>query len=143
MTTPLFVNCSPLSLRGKFTHSFTITVGDCSGRVRYLEHIHAKITLKYSRRGDVQITLTSPMGTRCTLLPPRPRDNNNSGFHQWPFLSVHQWGEDPRGDWTLTVENAGQETNHGVCSCAGTQHCRHVPRLVAGRVRHGSAGAGI
>jgi hypothetical protein len=24
-----------------------------------------------------------------------------SGFEDWPFLSVHFWGEDPTGEWTL------------------------------------------
>jgi hypothetical protein len=23
------------------------------------------------------------------------------GFEDWPFLSVHFWGEDPTGEWTL------------------------------------------
>jgi subtilisin-like proprotein convertase family protein len=121
---------SPMPLLGRFKHTFRLDVADCDGRVRYIEHVHAKITLKYSRRGDIKITLVSPSGTRCAgldyavisiftincscvLLPPRARDNNNSGFHEWPFLSVHHWGEDVRGVWLLTIENVGVDSNHG------------------------------
>lgn len=50
---------------------------------------------------------------RSTLLPPRQRDSNQSGFHDWPFLTVHTWGEDPRGTWTLIIENVGSSGNHG------------------------------
>lgn len=32
--------------------------------VNYLEHVQAVITLNASRRGDVTVYLTSPMGTR-------------------------------------------------------------------------------
>jgi len=33
------------------------------------------------------------MGTTSTLLFERPRDVLNSNFDDWPFLSVHFWGE--------------------------------------------------
>lgn len=39
--------------------------------VNYLEHVQAKITLTSQRRGDIKIFLTSPSGTRVTLLTPR------------------------------------------------------------------------
>jgi hypothetical protein len=26
---------------------------------------------------------------------------HDAGFEDWPFLSVHFWGEDPTGEWTL------------------------------------------
>lgn len=41
--TTLFVNCS---------------------NIRYLEHVQARLTIASSRRGDLHIYLTSPMGTR-------------------------------------------------------------------------------
>lgn len=47
-----------------------ITVEHCKG-VNYLEHVQAKITLTSQRRGDIQIYLTSPAGTRVTLLTSR------------------------------------------------------------------------
>ena len=45
------------------------------------------------------------MGTRATLLDARPQDYSSSGYMDWPFMSVHSWGEDPRGTWTLEVHN--------------------------------------
>ena len=58
-------------------------------------------------RGDIQLELTSPQGTTSILLPYRRRDSWPGNYTEWPFLSVHFWGEDPSGDWTLTVTNRG------------------------------------
>ena len=58
-------------------------------------------------RGDILIELTSPQGTTSILLPYRILDSWPGEYYQWPFMSVHFWGEDPTGDWTLTVRNRG------------------------------------
>lgn len=42
-------------------------------------------------------------GTRTRLLSPRRRDNSRAGFRRWPFMSVHTWGEDPKGWWQLEI----------------------------------------
>jgi len=57
------------------------------------------------KRVDFRIYLQSPMGTRATLLDARPQDYSSSGYMDWPFMSVHSWGEDPKGTWTLEVHN--------------------------------------
>lgn len=83
-----------------------ITTDGCSNtgnEVRYLEHVHARITLKYKRRGDLTIHLVSPSGTNSTLLPKRNRDLSDGGFNGWEFLSVHFWEENPAGSWTLRI----------------------------------------
>ncbi|VDN99176.1 unnamed protein product [Rodentolepis nana] len=49
--------------------------------------------------------MTSPMGTKSKLLSKRPFDNDVAGFHAWPFMSVHFWGEMANGTWTLTVHS--------------------------------------
>ena len=54
-------------------------------------------------RGDIQIELTSPQGTMSILLPYREKDSWPGDYNNWPFMSVHFWGEDPSGDWTLSV----------------------------------------
>lgn len=44
-----------------------ITTDACSGtetEVLYLEHVQAVITLNATRRGDVQLFLVSPLGTK-------------------------------------------------------------------------------
>ncbi|CAN8004965.1 unnamed protein product, partial [Ixodes hexagonus] len=76
--------------------------------VRFLEHVQAKVTLSATRRGDLHIYLTSPAGTRSTLLAQRPLDNSRSGFQAWPFMSVHTWGESPNGEWKLEIHNDGR-----------------------------------
>jgi len=73
--------------------------------VNYLEHVQCKITLTYVPRGNLRILLTSPSGTVSTLLFERPRDVTGSSFDRWPFMSVHFWGENPRGVWNLTIIN--------------------------------------
>ncbi|XP_069195959.1 furin-like protease 1 isoform X4 [Procambarus clarkii] len=83
-----------------------LDVTDCPG-VSYLEHVQAKVSLTADRRGDIEIYLSSPAGTKSTLLAQRPHDNSRSGFHSWPFLTVHMWGERPLGKWKLEIHNNG------------------------------------
>lgn len=47
-----------------------LDVGACPG-VNYLEHVQARLSLSAARRGDLRIALTSPAGTKVTLLAPR------------------------------------------------------------------------
>ena len=80
----------------------------CQDKVNFLEHVQAKVTLTANRRGDLHIYLTSPSGTKANLLAQRPMDNSRSGFQNWPFMSVHTWGENPNGLWKLEVHNEGR-----------------------------------
>lgn len=50
------------------------------------------------------------MGTKSQLLPHRPGDANPGAFDEWPFMSVHFWGENPRGTWILEIEDADSES---------------------------------
>uniref|UniRef100_A0A2S2QKG2 furin n=1 Tax=Sipha flava TaxID=143950 RepID=A0A2S2QKG2_9HEMI len=84
-----------------------LLVKECNS-VNFLEHVQAKISLSASRRGDIKIDLTSPSGTKSTLLAPRTQDNSHTGFNVWPFMTVHMWGERPFGIWQLTIHNEGK-----------------------------------
>ena len=56
------------------------------------------------KRGDINVTLTSPQGSTSTLLFNRPYDIvTTEGYLNWPFLSVLHWGESPNGQWTIRV----------------------------------------
>ena len=115
------ISDSPLSL------SFTVDGTNCP-EVGFLEHVVVTTSVSLNtngyntyyegdhygdssvmdqdgpRRGDISVALVSPSGTTSLLLPKRPRDYvNYEGYYQWPFMSLHHWGEAPRGDWTLTV----------------------------------------
>lgn len=76
----------------------------------------AKVSLTAARRGDLQIQLTSPQGTKSTLLAKRPHDVSKAGFNQWPFMSVHTWGERPHGTWKLEIHNEGRYLGKSIAS---------------------------
>lgn len=76
---------------------------DTSNVVRSLEHVQVVVTLGASQRGKVELSLTSPSGTRQILLARRHVDASAQGLNGWALMTVHCWGEDPRGSWTLTV----------------------------------------
>ncbi|XP_060536836.1 furin-like protease 1 isoform X3 [Cylas formicarius] len=95
------------SIPAKSVVVLTLQVKECEG-VEILEHVQAKLTIFAQRRGDLNIQLTSPMGTRVTLLAHRAHDNSRSGFNYWPFMSVHSWGESPYGTWQLEIHNDGR-----------------------------------
>lgn len=65
--------------------------------IRSLEHVQVQLSLSYSRRGDLEIFLTSPMGTRSTLVAIRceksPRALGTSGV----LPSLPQVGPYPVG----------------------------------------------
>ena len=77
----------------------------------YYDYLYGDIDAIYDwldnphpRRGDIKIELTSPHGTKSVLLPYRDYDFiNEEGYDNWPFMSVHYWGENPVGTWTLKV----------------------------------------
>lgn len=79
---------------------------DTPSEVRFIEHVQATISLSASRRGDIEIFLVSPGGTRSTLLGRRPRDMSPEGFNNWAFMTTHCWGERASGLWRLEVRNS-------------------------------------
>ena len=58
-------------------------------------------------RGDVRIELTSPFGTTSVLIDYRDNDLISGSYFDWPFMSVHYWGENPSGVWNLTITYRG------------------------------------
>ncbi|KAL1263527.1 hypothetical protein QQF64_006266 [Cirrhinus molitorella] len=117
----------------------SITADACQGKdnfVRYLEHVQAVITVNASRRGDLNVNMTSPMGTKSILLSRRPRDDDAKvGFDKWPFMTTHTWGEDPRGTWLLEVGFQGEAPQSGVLKewtlmLHGTQSAPYIDQVV-------------
>uniref|UniRef100_A0A3P9MLC7 Furin (paired basic amino acid cleaving enzyme) b n=1 Tax=Oryzias latipes TaxID=8090 RepID=A0A3P9MLC7_ORYLA len=87
---------------------FSKSLDACWGRPDYvssLEHVQARLTLSHNQRGKLAVHLISPLGTRSTLLFPRPNDYSSEGFNDWAFMTTHSWDEDPQGEWTLEIEN--------------------------------------
>ncbi|KAM6980168.1 proprotein convertase subtilisin/kexin type 6 [Aplochiton taeniatus] len=88
----------------------SITTTGCSEQgeqhVAYLEHVVVKLLIVHPRRGDLEINLISPSGTRSQLLAKRLFDNSNEGFRNWEFMTVHSWGERAEGTWTLEITDS-------------------------------------
>ena len=111
---PVIISDLPIPGEVGRSVSSTIVSDGCAGTlnvVNHLEHIQCKISLTFVPRGSLMLVLTSPSGTRSTLLFPRPRDTLGQSFDDWPFLSVHFWGEYSAGSWTLEVINMGSDRN--------------------------------
>ncbi|XP_028921941.1 proprotein convertase subtilisin/kexin type 6 isoform X4 [Ornithorhynchus anatinus] len=73
--------------------------------VVYLEHVVVRLSMSHPRRGDLQIHLISPSGTKSQLLARRSLDISNEGFTNWEFMTVHCWGEKAEGEWTLEIHD--------------------------------------
>jgi len=100
----------PLDIYGKTTVTAMMDTDACyreTNRINYLEHVILRISVRHSRRGDLQIFLTSPSGTKSTILQRRDYDRSREGFIRWEFMTTHNWGENPVGVWKLEVEDMG------------------------------------
>ncbi|KAG8184759.1 hypothetical protein JTE90_019355 [Oedothorax gibbosus] len=70
-----------------------------------LESVVATVGIADVPYGDIELFLVSPSGTRSQILTRRPHDNTSHQLAHWDFLTLHFWGEDPEGWWTLVVSN--------------------------------------
>lgn len=43
----------------------------------------------------------------------RPHDYSSEGFNDWAFMTTHSWDEDPRGEWSLEIENTAGTSDYG------------------------------
>ncbi|XP_038159645.1 proprotein convertase subtilisin/kexin type 4-like [Cyprinodon tularosa] len=94
------------SARGQV--SINIESDACQGtanEVNTLEHVQVRVSLTAPCRGDLSISLESPGGTVSLLLDTRPNDDSAAGLKNWTLMTLHCWGEQPRGLWTLKVSD--------------------------------------
>jgi len=87
------------------TRSFSI---DVSSQLEEVE-IHLNVTGRnrgdiYFSRGNVEAMLESPSGTKSLLLY-RNASDYWDGAIDWTFASNAFWGENPFGDWKLTLSH--------------------------------------
>ena len=69
----------------------------------YMASYEADGTIRWPQRGLVEVVLTSSSGTQSILLPYRIGDIYPNSYSEWPLMSVHFWGENPQGTWTIAV----------------------------------------
>ena len=104
-------NCPIVYLEHVIIHAtMSIVVDDKYDYVDYYDEDYFDknpfiIFFKGPRRGAISMKLKSPYGTQSMMLPNRDHDFvNYQGFDHWPFMSVYHWGEDPAGQWYLTIK---------------------------------------
>lgn len=85
--------------------TLSLKKNNCS--IQYLEHMQAEVNLRFPRRGYLEMYSSSPSGTKSKLLYSRPMDGytGNQNFTDWRVTSLHYWGENPIGDWNITIRN--------------------------------------
>lgn len=107
LETPRHNNSAPrLSLEKPSAMTIEVTPEMIAkANLQALEHVTATVWIEHDRRGDVQVELFSPHGTRSVLASPRRYDNDAHGFPGWTFMSLKHWGENMVGTWRLQVSD--------------------------------------
>ena len=67
------------------------------------EWVEVTFSATHPYRGDLEVVLTSPSGTRSVLAEQHSDFNDN--YTNWKFTSARNWGESSAGTWTLTVRD--------------------------------------
>ena len=67
------------------------------------ENVDVIVDITHQSRGDLEVVLTSPSGTQSVLS--EKHNDGGADYNNWRFSTVHNWDEDCRGEWTLTVED--------------------------------------
>uniref|UniRef100_A0A8C5UAI5 Proprotein convertase subtilisin/kexin type 4 n=1 Tax=Malurus cyaneus samueli TaxID=2593467 RepID=A0A8C5UAI5_9PASS len=101
--------------------TISIDVSSCSQIIRSLEHVQVQLSLSYSRRGDLVVG-DSRVTLPAVLSLCSPYDTSQEGYKDWTFMSTHFWDENPKGIWTLQLENRGDAHNTGGCPVGGEPH---------------------
>ncbi|XP_062910094.1 PC3-like endoprotease variant B isoform X2 [Mobula hypostoma] len=94
------------SIPTKGSLMLSLETNACHGKenaIDTLEHVEVTVTISSICRGDLSIHLTSPNGTKSELLGVRIFDNSKMGIKNWTFMTIHSWGENPKGEWKLTI----------------------------------------
>jgi len=66
-----------------------------------MEHVEVIINAVHEYRGQLEIALTSPSGTKSVLAEAHSDAGEN--YASWKFMTVQNWGETIQGDWQLSV----------------------------------------
>lgn len=66
-----------------------------------VEHALLTTSIKHAKRGQLEITLTSPDGTESRMATLRKKDKGAN--FEWTFSSVRHWGEMAKGDWKVRI----------------------------------------
>lgn len=99
------------------SRNVSTAIPDGSGVVRSTVAVTDRISLEYveiyfsathTNRGQLNVTLISPSGTRSVLASTRTVDDNSDadpGYSNWRFTSARHWDESSEGTWTIEVSD--------------------------------------
>ena len=83
---------------------------NCSSSKRKLRN-HFNFSFKYYYylklliKSAFNVIYFFKIDTTSYLLTQRWKDQSPDGFVRWPFTSVHFWGENPKGLWTVNIND--------------------------------------
>ena len=80
------------------------------------EHVRVEVDATHEWRGDMRVTLVSPMGTRSVLHQLNP--DGSPVNEKWTYMTTHHFYESPIGTWRLYFSDEGQGLNGEVRSAA-------------------------
>ena len=99
-------DASPAGITSSFTLGADILV----------ESVEVVLEARHAERGQLQVVLTSPAGTRSVLAD--RRSDSGDDYMGWTFSTVRNWGESAAGTWTLTVADLAGGTTGTLSSWA-------------------------
>jgi subtilisin-like proprotein convertase family protein len=67
-----------------------------------VEHVEVIFNTSGGWGGDLEVVLTSPMGTQSMLAT---LHGHGAAYNNWTFMTVKNWGELSQGTWTLRVRD--------------------------------------
>ena len=74
-----------------------------------VEQVTVRVTISHTARGNLAITLTSPSGVASRLAEVHGDTGND--YADWTFMTVHDWGENSAGTWTLKIADLSNTGN--------------------------------
>ncbi|XP_065070986.1 proprotein convertase subtilisin/kexin type 6-like isoform X2 [Rhopilema esculentum] len=85
--------------------SWPASCGGEGQRINYVEHVVLQFSLNFTRRSDIEIAIESPGGTKSFILRSGRFWDRNKEISKLSTMSLHFWGENPRGNWQIRIRN--------------------------------------
>ena len=71
-----------------------------------IEHVELRLRVFTERKGDLEVILVSPSGTRSVLSPSQENNDDEESIVNYVFMTARNWGEGSAGEWTLSIADA-------------------------------------
>ncbi|XP_072332746.1 PC3-like endoprotease variant B isoform X2 [Scyliorhinus torazame] len=110
------------AIPAKGSLTLNLTTNGCMGtanEIDALEHVQVTVNVSSICRGDLDISLISPFGTKSKLLAVRTADDSKFGLRNWTFMTIHFWGEKPEGVWIFIITDHANSVKR--CKRRGTE----------------------